>query len=200
MDYTIDNNPFYNAVAGTVSKEIDTRASIYAARARGTKDTAYIHSWLHRKTAYVKVFYNGNPVLEPPKKGFESLYDNGLYPPAVVNSVRISNEGDFGSLLKADINFTVFTKSQLSEFTKSLLFVGSTQDLEPKPVTIEYGWTTGGDGGTERYDCADARRRSGVRLLRPPVPAVPGLFGNRAFVYCVLSTDQDPIARQGGAQ
>ena len=146
-DYTIDNNPFYNAVSKEVSDELDERARKYSARARGKDANHDIHEWLYGKTAYVTIEYDGNVVLEPPTGGFKTVYDStNYYPKPVVNSVRISNEGDYGSLLKAEINFTVFTLKQLNEFSKTLLFVGSNSKLDPKPVIIKYGWTRGGDG------------------------------------------------------
>jgi len=150
-NYTVNNNPFYNEVDAGVRGEISHRSGIYSARARGTSDSNYIHSWLFRKSAYVKIVYNGNVILEPPTRGFDDMYKNGLYPPAVVNGVTISNEGDFGSLLKAEIRFSVFTLGQLTSFTNSLLSVKADRDNNPIPVTIRYGWTLGSDGPAEEF-------------------------------------------------
>jgi hypothetical protein len=153
-----DNNPFYNQVNGAVKKEIDYRSSIYSARERGGPAGGPIHMWLYRKNGYVRIYYGEDaiPILEPPKEGFRSVYGKSLYPPAVVTSVRISNEGDYGSLLKADINFSVFTLSQLENFTKTLLTVKAGEDdkgnPKPIPVKIEYGWSVPDhDGPKEEF-------------------------------------------------
>jgi len=153
-----DNNPFYNQVTDAVKNEISYRANIYAERERGGPKGGPIHMWLYRKTAYIRIYYGENttPILEPPKKGFDSVYGKSLYPPAVVTSVRISNEGDYGSLLKADINFSVFTLTQLENYTKTLLTVkaGTDEKGNPKPipVKIEYGWSVPGhDGPKEEF-------------------------------------------------
>lgn len=149
-NYTVNNNPFYNEVDPGVRGELSHRSGIYSARARGTSDSDYIHSWLFRKSAYVTISYNGNVILEPPKRGFDDMYKNGLFPPAVVNGVTISNEGDFGSLLKAEIRFSVYTLGQLTSFTQNLLSVKG-PNKEPIPVTIKYGWTLGSDGPAEQF-------------------------------------------------
>jgi hypothetical protein len=150
-NYTVNNNPFYNEVDPGVRGELSHRSGIYSARARGTSDSDYIHSWLFRKSAYVTISYNGNVILEPPKRGFDDMYKNGLFPPAVVNGVTISNEGDFGSLLKAEIRFSVYTLGQLTSFTQNLLSVKAGPKNEPIPVTIKYGWTLGSDGPAEQF-------------------------------------------------
>ena len=149
--YTVNNNPFYNEVDPGVRGELSHRSGIYSARARGTSDSDYIHSWLFRKSAYVTISYNGNVILEPPKRGFDDMYKNGLFPPAVVNGVTISNEGDFGSLLKAEIRFSVYTLGQLTSFTQNLLSVKAGPNNTPIPVTIKYGWTLGSDGPAEQF-------------------------------------------------
>ena len=155
-----ENNPFYNKVDPVVSDEIKRRASIYAAAARGTKEDQYIHNWIEGKTAYVKIYYgegtNKKILLEPPKEGFDSVYGQyGYFPKPVVNSVRISNEGDFGSLLKAEINFSVFTLDQLTTLSSTLLTVKAGTDSKgnptPVPVEIDFGWTLGGNGGAENF-------------------------------------------------
>ena len=150
-NYTVNNNPFYNEVDPEVRGELSHRSGIYSARARGTSDSDYIHSWLFRKSAYVTISYNGNVILEPPKRGFDDMYKNGLFPPAVVNGVTISNEGDFGSLLKAEIRFSVYTLGQLTSFTQNLLSVKPGPKDKPIPVTIKYGWTLGSDGPAEQF-------------------------------------------------
>lgn len=150
-NYTVNNNPFYNEVDPGVRGELSHRSGIYSARARGTSDSDYIHSWLFRKSAYVTISYNGNVILEPPKRGFDDMYKNGLFPPAVVNGVTISNEGDFGSLLKAEIRFSVYTLGQLTSFTQNLLSVKPGPKDKPIPVTIKYGWTLGSDGPAEQF-------------------------------------------------
>ena len=150
-NYTVNNNPFYNEVDPGVRGELSHRSGIYSARARGTSDSDYIHSWLFRKSAYVTISYNGNVILEPPKRGFDDMYKNGLFPPAVVNGVTISNEGDFGSLLKAEIRFSVYTLGQLTSFTQNLLSVKAGPNNTPIPVIIKYGWTLGSDGPAEQF-------------------------------------------------
>ena len=155
-----DNNPFYNKVDPIVSAELERRAGIYASRARGLKQDQYIHDWLEGKTAYVKIYYGEGAkkqlLLEPPKEGFDSIYGQyGYFPKPVVSGVRISNDGDYGSLIRAEIQFSVFTLSQLTEFSKNLLTVKSGVDNagnpDPIPVTIEYGWTLGGNGTGDKF-------------------------------------------------
>jgi hypothetical protein len=146
-----DNNPFYNQVSRPVQNEVNARSRKYSERERGGQKGDPIHAWLYRKTGYIKISRGNETLLEPPKGGFQveskngesTLYTRELYPKPVVNSVRISNEGDYGSLMKADINFTVFTLAQLNTYLTSLLTVEPLkQNGSNVPVKIEYGWTT----------------------------------------------------------
>ena len=150
-----DNNPFYNKCHDSVFNEIESRAKKYGSVERGGTNGKPIHEWLYGKTGYVLIKYlNGNDyntILEPPRAGFDSLYGSDYFPPPVVNSVRISNEGDYGSLMKADINFTVFTIGELEKFTNTLLAVLPGEGNKNPPVKIEWEWSQGGNGGTEQF-------------------------------------------------
>jgi len=152
MTYTNLNNPFYNDISDSVKKELDARASLYGTQNRGGTSGDKVHDWLYGKTAYVRVRFNDGKsdkvVLEPPLEGFKTMYGKDLYPKPLITAVNISNEGDYCSLMKADIHFTVFTLAQLEEFLGTLLFVQGQKDGK-QPVSIDYGWTIGGHDGRD---------------------------------------------------
>lgn len=145
-EYLKNNNTFSSDVYDVVKNIINERQQHYAKKARGTVANTNTMNWLYEKTAYVliDVMPSGstkfNRVLEPPKGGFRSdtspLYTSDLFPQPVVNSVRITNDGDYNTLMRTSIDFNVYSLAQLKDQMNGLLKVGS-------KVKVNYGWTAG---------------------------------------------------------
>lgn len=115
------------------------RAQYYSATYR-TDDA---HSFINKKIAYATAACNGASLGVSTQGG---IGDKGMYhgkyklPDAHINSVKVSNEGDFGSLRKAEVNFTVYDAAELKTGS-GFLSIGQT-------LTISYGWSdSGGAGG-----------------------------------------------------
>jgi len=116
------------------------------------------HNWLLKKMA-IATAKCGGASLSPPQggglaftkkgpdgriqKGSSGLYqgsgtvtsvDGGRYiPKAHINTVRISSDGDFGTIKKVDLTFTVYSIAQLNTYIPFLTLGNE--------VTINYGWS-----------------------------------------------------------
>ena len=161
MAYTNLNNPFYNDVSKAVRDELESRAKLYGKARRGNTAGLDAHNWLYGKTAYAKVKFKDKEVLAPPEQGFKDMYGKDLYPKPMITAVNITNEGDYGSLNRAEIHFTVWTLKQLEEFLTTLLHVRG-QDNGEQPVSIEYGWTIPGRNGSQPGGQRNQRARAPV--------------------------------------
>lgn len=119
------------------------------------------HNWLYRKTSYVKAsaYSPGKPVtnailgtnvyggFSKPKQGdaetkgaYEQLKyvpEGRLFPRPHITNFKTYTAGDFGTLRKCEINFTVYNFTQLNSLQP---FFDLGADLD-----IEYGWYTGGN-------------------------------------------------------
>ena len=152
-EYIKNYNPFNTEVRQGVRNILSARTEHYSKRGRGTKSNFDTMDFLYGKTAYVKIKSAPNnlektptdsdysTILEPPTKGFTGaggMYTSDYIPKPVVDEVRISNDGDYGSLFRANVNFRVFSLDQLNSVNSKLLQVGSW-------VKIEYGWTVTSD-------------------------------------------------------
>lgn len=137
---------FYSEVSKDVQDALQLRKSIYGATTRN--DAA--HAWLYRKTAFVEAeAFNprtskSNQLTVPKGGGIQganSLYEsNGnanFIPKPHINSVKISNDGDLGSLLKCEVSFTVYSLTDLNAY-QPFLDLGAS-------LTVKYGWTLGGN-------------------------------------------------------
>jgi hypothetical protein len=139
-------------------------AKLIGARTSAYSDTGFRSSevlkWLYQKMAWATATANN------PKKSGRSasltlptgggLGPNGLYTPGNsgvdgrhipvphITSVKISNEGDFGSIKKCELAFTVYSLSELN--SKQAFF-----DIGGE-LHVSYGWDQdGGYGGEDGY-------------------------------------------------
>ena len=140
---------FYTAVDGGVAGAIGARSSIYSAAVRNSSALA----WLNQKMAYADATAtntkNGNSaalsLVTGGGIGGAGLYEPGrtsagaFNPKPHINSVKISSAGDFGSVLKCDISFTVYNLNDLDG--KQAFF-----DLGAE-VNVNYGWNRAGGAG-----------------------------------------------------
>lgn len=144
-------NRFFSKVSDSVIITLDNRKSYNSATVRNTD----AHNWLFKKTAYAEATAydkNGKSISlkVPTKGGFESekntnaLYNGKKYekdnarflPKPHINTVKISTAGDFGSLRKADISFTVYSKNDLDLYY-AFLTLGNA-------IILSYGWNRSG--------------------------------------------------------
>jgi hypothetical protein len=140
---------FFTQISDTVRSALDNRKAIYSKINRS--DGQATLNWLLRKMAYAsaKAVNLGNieANLNLPTEGglgsAGSLYianasgnssnDSKNYlPKPHINSIKISSDGDWGTILKAEIDFSAYTLSQLDSLQPFF-------DLYAD-VTIEYGW------------------------------------------------------------
>lgn len=147
---------FFTKVDGGVAKALNARKAYYASELRG--DGA--HAWLHQKIAYATATAKGptsTASLKTPTSGglgrargsgtkggmYQAINpDNNSYqfvPKPHINSVSISAEGDYGSILKAEVKFTVYTLGQLDAYMAFFELGGD--------LGISYGWNDAGGAG-----------------------------------------------------
>lgn len=127
---------------------IELRSKYYAQSLRDSS----AHAWLHRKMAYAEASAkdkNGKEasLIVPTGGGIKSagLYsreDAGVYPKPHIESVSLSNIGDYGSIEKCTVKFTVYSINQLGNY-QPFFDLGGT-------LTVKYGWNdAGGAGGKQ---------------------------------------------------
>ena len=145
---------FFTPVPSTVQGALNARKAYYNAEVRDQS----AHNWLLKKMAVATAKCAGVS-LSPPQggglsfskknkegriqKGSSGLYqgtgavttvDGGRYiPKAHINAVRISADGDFGTIKKADLTFTVYSIAQLNTYMPFLTLGNE--------VTLYYGWS-----------------------------------------------------------
>ena len=139
---------FYTEVDPKVNSVIETRKAIAAATLRSSQ----AHKWLYEKMAYAdasavlkdfdgKVMRTANLEL-PTKGGLNGLYtksQDGRYPVPHLDSVKISSDGDWGSLKKCEMSFTVYTRNDLDK-KQPFFDIGAL-------LTVNYGWNASGGAG-----------------------------------------------------
>jgi hypothetical protein len=148
---------FFTEVDATVKQALDLRKSYY----KGSTKNTDAYSWLYKKIAFAqatatsKVNPSKTATLAPRYGG--GIGPSGLYreqkqtpkfiPKPHLNSVKISPIGDWGSVIKCDFTFTVYSLSQLDEMQPFF-------DLGSKAV-VTYGWKGAGKAGgrTGKLDC-----------------------------------------------
>jgi len=180
---------FYTEVDSEVQKVLDARKSIYAQDLR----TDAAHAWLYKKMAWGEAA----AVDEKRKKqyslklssagglGVNSLYtpDTSIsdaikkfFPKPHLVSITTSAEGDFGSILKAEIKFSVYTLTDLNN-AQPFFTIGA-------KLFLAWGWqkagTVGGSNGgfygqiynftysvnsTGGFDCTTYAMAPGMQLL-----------------------------------
>ena len=145
---------FFTPTPGAVQGALSARKAYYNAEVRDQS----AHNWLLKKMA-VATAKCGGASLSPPQggglafmkknkdghiqKGSSGLYqgtgnvtsvDGGRYiPKPHINTIRISSDGDFGTIKKADLTFTVYTIAQLNSYIPFLTLGNE--------VIINYGWS-----------------------------------------------------------
>jgi hypothetical protein len=130
----------------TPAGALDARKSIYSAAVRNSD----AHAWLHRKMAYAQasavITSTGQSAALNLSTG-GGIQGGGLYEPGGtdagrfnpkphINTVKISSIGDFGSILKCELTFTVYNKSDLNE-VRPFFTIGA-------ELTVGYGWNAAG--------------------------------------------------------
>jgi len=152
---------FYTAVTGSVTQKLDLRKTYYKSEDRSSG----AHKWLFQKMAWARAEAQNSSTgkrrsLEPSRIGGlgaagvtnSGLYKNSAIPTSIydetagrfiprphINSVKVSNEGDFGSLKKAEVSFTVYSLSDLN-LCQPFFDLGAN-------LIIEYGWNDAGGAG-----------------------------------------------------
>lgn len=189
-------NIFFTPVSDEVQKALTLRKGFYASENRGES----AHAWLFKKIAYVEASARHKEAgskssLALPKAGglgrvkgsgtTGGMYratksDNNsyqFYPKPHVTSLSISAEGDFGSIRKCELKFTVYTLAQLDSDAKTFFLLGA-------DLGINYGWNdAGGAGGpkgkfqgkiynftysvnsTGGFDCTTYAMEPGISIL-----------------------------------
>ena len=141
---------FYTPVAGSVISALNARKAIYMSENRSEG----AHNWLHKKMAFATATAS-NPLngrganLAISRKGGlkKGLYrndpsDDGSskhFPKPHLTSIKISAEGDFGSIRKCELAFTVYTLPDLD--AKQAFF-----DLGAN-LGLTWGWNEAGGAG-----------------------------------------------------
>lgn len=132
---------FYTEVSKDVQSALTNRKAYYSSANRNSD----AHVWLYKKTAYATAkAYNpktdiGKSLEIPAAGGFgkNSLYESNananFIPKPHINSVKISSDGDLGSLKKCELAFTVYSLTDLNT-CQPFLDIGAN-------LVIDYGWT-----------------------------------------------------------
>lgn len=142
-------NIFYTEADDTVKNALTNRKHYYG----GTFRDNDAHAWLNRKMAYVEAFASNTAAARKASLtirnqggvgGANSLYSNttsghGLYQPKPhIVSVKVSNEGDFGSLKKCEVVFAVYNLKDLDS-VQAFFDIGG-------DISLSYGWTNASAG------------------------------------------------------
>jgi hypothetical protein len=145
---------FYSKVPGNVQSTLDLRKRIAAQTSRTSAD----YAWLYRKMAYVDAYaVNENSMpkrsaaLITPKDGGisdsvdgnrdkQTLYTSNanakFIPKPHINSFKTNSDGDWGSLQKCELSFTVYTLVDLDSY-QAFFDLGAS-------LIVNYGWHAGG--------------------------------------------------------
>lgn len=142
-------NIFYTDVDDSVKNALTNRKHYYGGTFRDTD----AHAWLTRKMAYVEAFASNTAAGRKASLtirnqggvgGENSLYSNttsghGLYQPKPhIVSVKVSNEGDFGSLKKCEVVFAVYNLKDLDS-VQAFFDIGG-------DLSLSYGWSNASAG------------------------------------------------------
>ena len=140
-------NVFATNVDGNVQKLLNTRKAYYSAQFRDSG----AHAWILQKTAFAQAQAitkaNGKSAsLGVPTQG--GIGPGGMYtnsgtqrftPKSHITSVKIGNEGKWGSTKRCELAFAAYSLSALNSL-QPFLTVGS-------EVTINVGWNNAGGAG-----------------------------------------------------
>jgi len=154
---------FYTEVDAQVKNALNARKNYYKSENRNSA----AHKWLFQKMAYAtaqavnEVSKKSFSLVTPQKgglgkvpNGIDGLYENPAFPTSGysdagrfipkphINTVKVSNEGDFGSIRKCEIAFTVYSRADLNS-CQPFLDLGAN-------LSIQWGWNdAGGAGGPQ---------------------------------------------------
>ena len=139
---------FFSECEASVFKAVNARKAIYKSENRSSTD----HIWLFKKMAIasataVNTVAGRTSTLTPPQgggigaanslyKGAKATIDGRFLPKPHINTVKISNEGDFGSIKKCEVTFTVYSRADLDKM-QSFFDIGSN-------LAVKYGWKYSG--------------------------------------------------------
>lgn len=147
----VNVNPFYQTVNGFVVSELENRAALVGRRVRSVgKSAPKSVEWGYQKTAWaiVKSIYNPAIVLGTPgsnimsdRKGNLTLYNAERNVPnkPLLTKVDITNEGQLGSFMKAQINFTIFPRMTGAGFD-----IGGIEEaffVPGREINLRWGWS-----------------------------------------------------------
>jgi hypothetical protein len=145
-------NPFFQQVNGFVVSELQNRASLVGRRVRSVgKSPAKSVEWGYQKTAWaiVQSLHIPSIILGTPgsnvmsdSKGNLTLYNSERNVPnkPLLTRVDITNEGQLGSFMKAQISFTIFPRMGASGFD-----IGGIEDaffIPGREINLKWGWST----------------------------------------------------------
>ena len=203
---------FYTAVdPDLVGKKLTLRKEYYKSEDRSSG----AHKWLFQKMAWVEAEAENNGKirsLTAPRNGglgsvgkpSSGMYSNSAKPTSGynekagrftpkphINSVKISNEGDFGSLKKAEVSFTVYSLSDLN-LCQPFFDLGAN-------LNIDYGWYDAGEAGGPNgkftgviynfsysvnsgggFDCISYGMSAGINTLTGDIKASSDSAGRKA--------------------
>jgi hypothetical protein len=115
------------------------RSKYYSAMYRDSN----AHAWLTKKIAYARASAGGSALGTPTAGGIGAA---GMYhgkhrlPDPHITSVKISNEGDFGTLRKAQVDFTVYDLGSLQAMSGFFKLSAN--------MSISYGWANAAAAGS----------------------------------------------------
>jgi len=139
---------FFSQCDSSVFSAVKARKAIYASENRSSTD----HIWLFKKMAFasaqaINTAAGRTSTLTTPRgggigatnslyKGATATVDGRFLPRPHINTVKISNEGDFGSIKKCEMTFTVYSRADLDKM-QSFFDIGAN-------LTVRYGWKYSG--------------------------------------------------------
>jgi hypothetical protein len=147
MAEPVTGKVFASDVDGSVQKLLNTRKAYYSAQYRNSG----AHAWILQKTAFARAQAitksNGkSAIIDVPTQG--GIGGNGMYsnsgtqrftPKSHIVSVKINNEGKWGSTKRCSLQFAAYSLNALNSL-QPFLTVGS-------EVTINAGWVDAGGAG-----------------------------------------------------
>jgi len=144
-------NPFYQRVNKFVRDELEARAKLYGQRVRGINESMINGiEWGYQKTAWAtaKSLYDPRIILGTPgsnvmsdDKGNLSLYNAERNVPnkPLLQKVEISNEGQFGTFMKAAMTFTIFPQFTTRGFDIS--GIENAFFIPGREIELKWGWS-----------------------------------------------------------
>ena len=145
-------NPFYQTVNSFVQSELNNRAVLVGRRVRSVgKSAPKSVEWGYQKTAWaiVKSLHIPSIVLGTAgsnvmsdTKGNLTLYnaDRNVPNKPLLTKVDITNEGQLGSFMKAQMSFTIFPRMSGTGFD-----IGGIEDaffVPGREINLRWGWST----------------------------------------------------------